>query len=453
MRETKLNLYCVFIYRSETMDEHEELDYLLQRSFNNIQNKSNMQRANVRKSTNADDDQPAKRFKRSLSSRRLNNSNTSLVASLLTTPLTLASCLGPLIQHQIQQQTNTSQTCNNASTMPSAEAQKTVAPPMAECENTFDLFFKSISETMKKLPVDLAAEGKLRVMQIVCDLELQALKRQQQNVQSETSSINTSGGLSYQATSTSGGQHSGCNSSVINDLSVEQNVNCNETIITQINTNTDLSPTLPTHLSSTAVNSSGVEKATSSSTSTPVIGVMDKNGLQTLHLKSSLPKQIPKSTGSTTTVTNVASAGIRCIPFKNLSQPATPDTSNTKITRIQVPITLPTQPQNANPNAVNTSKNLINFRNIQITKRIANSPTSASTSSGANAASPHQQTVPSTMANNSPQRTFITNIQPQLQRWGCSVNGATSLHTPTSSTVNHLKQLSSQQTSTPVSKK
>lgn len=33
---------------------------------------------------------------------------------------------------------------------------------------------------MKKLPIDIALEGKVKVMQIICDLELKALKRQQE---------------------------------------------------------------------------------------------------------------------------------------------------------------------------------------------------------------------------------------------------------------------------------
>ncbi|XP_037806740.1 protein suppressor of variegation 3-7 [Lucilia sericata] len=440
--------------KSETMDEHEELDYLLQRSFNNSQNKSNAQR-NVRKNIGAvDENPPTKRIKRSQSFRRFNDSNTSLVASLLTTPLTLASCLGPLIQQQIQQ-ANSTQT--PLSTAAAPEIQKASSVPQNESANTFDLFFKSISETMKKLPIDLAAEGKLRVMQIICDLELQALKRQQSSVPNESSSSNTSGGAISLATSTSTSVLPALNSSAIHDPTTEQNGNSNETIITQLNAGADVSPTSAINLlPTTSINPPIVEKPLASTDTSPIIGVMDKNGLQTIQLKTSVAKQIPRSS-STTTVTSVANSGIRCIPFKNLSQATTPDTNNTKITRIQVPLNVAGQASNPNANTVNNSKNLLNFRNIQITKRIATPPASASAPTATSiSGQPLQQTVskPTTVVNKSPQRTYITNIQPQMQRWSCSVNGATtSHHTPTSSAVNHLQQLSSQQTSTPISKK
>ncbi|EDW24901.1 GL24399 [Drosophila persimilis] len=40
-----------------------------------------------------------------------------------------------------------------------------------------DLFFDSISPTMKALPADLAAEGKAKIMQLVCGLEVRAMQR------------------------------------------------------------------------------------------------------------------------------------------------------------------------------------------------------------------------------------------------------------------------------------
>ncbi|XP_032592707.1 protein suppressor of variegation 3-7 isoform X2 [Drosophila grimshawi] len=43
--------------------------------------------------------------------------------------------------------------------------------------DTIDLFLESISQTMKNLPADLAAEGKAKIMQIVCDLELRGMQR------------------------------------------------------------------------------------------------------------------------------------------------------------------------------------------------------------------------------------------------------------------------------------
>ncbi|KAH8273131.1 hypothetical protein KR018_005921 [Drosophila ironensis] len=43
--------------------------------------------------------------------------------------------------------------------------------------HVMDLFFDSILPTMKALPTDLAAEGKSKIMQLVCSLELRALQR------------------------------------------------------------------------------------------------------------------------------------------------------------------------------------------------------------------------------------------------------------------------------------
>lgn len=179
------------------MDEHEALDCLLQRAGKTSQNRNNASGSrDDRKQGTTSDDRPSKRFKRSHSFRRLNDTaNASIISSILSTPLTLASCLGPLIQQQIQQVTNSQQsTATAATTSASAESQM-AAPQAKEPENTYDLFFKSVSETMKKLPVDIAAEGKVKVMQIICDLELKALNRQQRSTlaaeQSVDHSINT----------------------------------------------------------------------------------------------------------------------------------------------------------------------------------------------------------------------------------------------------------------------
>lgn len=43
--------------------------------------------------------------------------------------------------------------------------------------NTYDLFFESMNETVKRLPSDLAAESRIKIMQIVYDLEMRALQR------------------------------------------------------------------------------------------------------------------------------------------------------------------------------------------------------------------------------------------------------------------------------------
>ncbi|XP_017040025.1 protein suppressor of variegation 3-7 [Drosophila ficusphila] len=55
-------------------------------------------------------------------------------------------------------------------------------PPMAQTKSpeprhVLDLFFDSIAPTMKSLPPDLAAEGKAKIMQLVCGLEVRAMQR------------------------------------------------------------------------------------------------------------------------------------------------------------------------------------------------------------------------------------------------------------------------------------
>ncbi|XP_020811443.1 protein suppressor of variegation 3-7-like [Drosophila serrata] len=55
-----------------------------------------------------------------------------------------------------------------------------VAPANAqpsEPRHVMDLFFDSIAPTMKSLPADLAAEGKAKIMQLVCGLEVRAMHR------------------------------------------------------------------------------------------------------------------------------------------------------------------------------------------------------------------------------------------------------------------------------------
>lgn len=52
-------------------------------------------------------------------------------------------------------------------------------PPVPQPRDTIELFFESITQTMKALPVDLVAEGKAKIMQIVCNLELRGMQRTQ----------------------------------------------------------------------------------------------------------------------------------------------------------------------------------------------------------------------------------------------------------------------------------
>ncbi|KAH8292966.1 hypothetical protein KR054_001516 [Drosophila jambulina] len=65
-----------------------------------------------------------------------------------------------------------------------------VAPTSAqpsEPRHVMDLFFDSISPTMKSLPADLAAEGKAKIMQLVCGLEVRAMHRNNAKAASPTS--------------------------------------------------------------------------------------------------------------------------------------------------------------------------------------------------------------------------------------------------------------------------
>ncbi|KAH8242942.1 hypothetical protein KR032_003151 [Drosophila birchii] len=65
-----------------------------------------------------------------------------------------------------------------------------VAPTNAtpsEPRHVMDLFFDSIAPTMKSLPADLAAEGKAKIMQLVCGLEVRAMHRNSAKATSPTS--------------------------------------------------------------------------------------------------------------------------------------------------------------------------------------------------------------------------------------------------------------------------
>ncbi|KQS39149.1 protein suppressor of variegation 3-7 isoform X2 [Drosophila erecta] len=68
-------------------------------------------------------------------------------------------------------------TAHNESTA-QATSSVTVTPGKPpEPRHVLDLFFDSIAPTMKSLPPDLAAEGKSKIMQLVCGLELRAMQR------------------------------------------------------------------------------------------------------------------------------------------------------------------------------------------------------------------------------------------------------------------------------------
>lgn len=49
-------------------------------------------------------------------------------------------------------------------------------PPPPKEKNHVDLFFESVSSSVKALSPKLVAEAKMRVSQLICELELRALK-------------------------------------------------------------------------------------------------------------------------------------------------------------------------------------------------------------------------------------------------------------------------------------
>ncbi|KAH8360070.1 hypothetical protein KR093_010461, partial [Drosophila rubida] len=79
------------------------------------------------------------------------------------------------IVHRLRALERGSEASSASPMRPQAEPQ-TIATP---ARDTIDLFLDSISQTMKTLPSDLAAEGKVKIMQIVCNLELRNIRRTQ----------------------------------------------------------------------------------------------------------------------------------------------------------------------------------------------------------------------------------------------------------------------------------
>ncbi|XP_039490497.1 protein suppressor of variegation 3-7 isoform X2 [Drosophila santomea] len=66
---------------------------------------------------------------------------------------------------------------HNESTVQALQTVTVTPGKPPEPRHVLDLFFDSISPTMKSLPPDLAAEGKSKIMQLVCGLELRAMQR------------------------------------------------------------------------------------------------------------------------------------------------------------------------------------------------------------------------------------------------------------------------------------
>ncbi|XP_073819098.1 suppressor of variegation 3-7 isoform X2 [Musca autumnalis] len=404
--------------KSENMDEHEALDFLLQRSGNSSQQLGGHTR-------------PSKRAKKSSLLNKINENNTSLVASILSAPLTLASCLGPLIQQQIQQATSTQL----------QQSSTTTTTVCSQSENSFDLFFKSVSETMKKLPTDLAADGKVKIMQIICDLELKALKRQQPSTtESEIASTENSSNLANDTPitiTTSPNKQPGATEINTNKVvgnnnrdapqQVDQTIN--ETIITTMPDETPVNIPVQSAKSSAAAPAAQYTEPKNKDTNanisqSPIVGVIDKNGLNTVHFNNAIVKQIPKSSISPTN-TLVSNSAIRCIPFKNLSHSIGTD-GNARFTRIQMPVTPnPTTSHHAvsqsshhniqsapNINASERPKGgMVNVRSIQLGKRTTLVPQSIATSTTNNVLSAKKPQCSYTVA--------TTNVQ----RWTAPMHG------------------------------
>lgn len=89
----------------------------------------------------------------------------------------------------------------------SAAIAALMSPPQATAQaptptrNNFELFFDSVCESVKTLPSDLAAEGKIKIMQLVADLETRALQRSNSMSDLQINSTQSSTPLSSRNTS------------------------------------------------------------------------------------------------------------------------------------------------------------------------------------------------------------------------------------------------------------
>ncbi|XP_017873842.1 PREDICTED: protein suppressor of variegation 3-7 isoform X1 [Drosophila arizonae] len=121
---------------------------------------------------------PAKRARRSMEIRRIlralrdsagkrsdERSQLDMAKDMICSSFDIVSRLRTLERENDSPANTSSHNCSLASV--------SVAQP----RDTMELFFESITQTMKSLPSDLAAEGKAKIMQIVCDLELRGIQR------------------------------------------------------------------------------------------------------------------------------------------------------------------------------------------------------------------------------------------------------------------------------------
>uniref|UniRef100_A0A1A9VKN9 BESS domain-containing protein n=1 Tax=Glossina austeni TaxID=7395 RepID=A0A1A9VKN9_GLOAU len=356
--------------RSDDDDLSEKCDHLEETAdLESSRNSSNSHSTSKRKHRNGADGQ-AKRFKRSSNNKDFcdEHDNSTLVANLLNTPLTLANYLGPFIKQQLQQQ-NLSQDHSFLSSSLAGERD-------ASINNSYDLFFKSVTETIKKLPVDLATEGKMKIMEIVCGLELKNFKRQQQEQEEkepereiviidETSDLNNS--ISSPPNQDNGDPilEQASDRSTTSNIASERQLNYHESVNTS-----DLSD----------CNKAKACASTHSTTTTnykSLIGVMDKTGIHPIQIKATVPlSQMNKTLGN--------SATIRCIPLQSLtSQTTGTGTSNSEtlqIKRVHVPTSAaPTHSiqRLGNTSAINSSpttstasnRKVFNYGSIQITQK------------------------------------------------------------------------------------
>ncbi|XP_053946457.1 protein suppressor of variegation 3-7 isoform X1 [Anastrepha ludens] len=100
--------------------------------------------------------------------REMRGNKTRQNMTLLSGPLSTAASLSPsdadICYSRVSEQHN-------------GKLELNVLSQAKRERNTYDLFFESMNETVKRLPSDLAAESRIKIMQIVYDLEMRAMKR------------------------------------------------------------------------------------------------------------------------------------------------------------------------------------------------------------------------------------------------------------------------------------
>ncbi|KAL9897857.1 suppressor of variegation 3-7 isoform 1-T2 [Glossina fuscipes fuscipes] len=426
--------------RTDEDDLSEKCDHLEETAdLESSRNSSNSHSTSKRRHRSGADG-PAKRFKRSGNNKDFcdEHDNSTLVANLLNTPLTLANYLGPFIKQQLQQQ-NLSQ---NHSLLSSSLA----GGRDASTNNSYDLFFKSVTETIKKLPVDLATEGKMKIMEIVCGLELKNFKRQQQEQEEkeperEIVIIDESSDLNNTISS----PPSQDNVDPILEQASERATTSNNERQTNYHESVNTSDFSDRNQAKACA-------STHSATTTnyaSLIGVMDKTGIHPIQIKATVPlPQINKTASNAPT--------IRCIPLQSLtSQTTVTGISNSEtlqIKRVHVPTTATATSATAtqrlgNTSAINSSpttsmannRQVFNYGSIQITQK---------------------ETIPQTAVQNvtleshpSPQKPYGAgnNIKPPAQKNIINLRLKNLLNGSAASVTSPLS-IASKQTSTPISK-